>query len=120
VYRIAVPGPIAGGEIRMTTATFHWDYSRGAAAVDGSTDGTNWQVLDEIGPPAFGAATVGGLSGPLPELFVGADEIWLRVRLGAWGPQAADGAPWTNTSQHARWDSSTAADTFQLTVDLAP
>lgn len=120
MYRIPIPGVVAGGEIRLTTHTYHWDYSQGSAAVDGSTDGTTWQVLDEIGPPAFGEANQGGLEGPLPELFTGADEVWLRVRLTAWGSQAADGAPWTNTSQHGRADSGTTADTFRLRVDLAP
>ena len=120
VYHIPVPGPIVGGEIRMTIATFHWDYSRGSAAIDGSVDGANWHVLADIGPPAFGEANSGGLSGPLPDQFTGAGEIWLRVRLVAWGPQAADGAPWTNTSQHSRSDAGTTADTFRLRVDLAP
>jgi hypothetical protein len=120
VYRIPIPGTIAGGEVHLTLTTFHWDYSQGSAAVDGSTDGTTWQVLDEIGPPAFGEANSGGLSGPLPELFSGAGEVWLRVRLVAWGPQAAGGAPWTNTSQHGRADAGAAADTFRLRVDLAP
>lgn len=120
VYHIPIPGPIAGGELRMTIATFHWDYSMGSAAIDGSIDGANWQLLTEIGPPAFGDGTGGGLGGPIPALFVGSQDVWLRVRLVAWGPQAGDGAPWTNTAQHARWDTGTGSDTFQLRVDLTP
>lgn len=120
VYRIPIPGPIVGGELRMLIHTYHWDYSQGSAAIDGSLDGTTWEVLSSTGPPAFGEAASGSLDGPLPEMFLGTDEIWLRVRLTAWGPQAADGAPWTNTSQHGRSNAGADTGTFALTVQLAP
>lgn len=120
VYRIPLPGRIASGDLRMTIGTFHWDYSQGWAAIDGSTDGENWQTLAQLDPPPFSEGSGGGPNGQIPEMFLGATEVWLRVRLWAAGPSADEGGVWTNTAQHARYDRATGGETFRLEVVLDP
>jgi hypothetical protein len=110
--------PIAGGELLLTVATFHWAYSRGHAFIDGSTDGVNWQPLVEVEPPDFGQGRGGGLSGALPPMFVGARDIWLRVRLYSWGQDAHRGGIYCNTAQMFRYDPRQTTNTFELMVDL--
>jgi hypothetical protein len=110
--------PIASGELLLTVATFHWAYSRGHAFIDGSTDGVNWQPLVEVEPPDFGQGRGGGLSGSLPSMFVGATDIWLRVRLYSYGPDADRGGVYCNTAQMFRFDPRQTTNTFELKVDL--
>ena len=84
--------------------TFHWSYSEGHNFLFASTDGSNWQQLSEVLPPAFGAWTGGGWNGLLPDAVVGMNDIWLQARLYSYGPSAASGGVWTNTAQLSRYD----------------
>ncbi len=110
--------PIIGGRLMLQVATFHFTYSQGHAFIDGSTDGVNWQQLAELEPPASGLGHTGGLNGDLPAMFVGASDIWLRTRLFAYGPRAAEGGVWCNTAQMSRWEGTNPRTTFELEVEL--
>lgn len=110
--------PIVGGRLMLQVSTFHFSYSRGHAFIYGSTDGVNWQQLGELEPPASGMGHSGGLNGDLPAMFVGATDIWLRTRLFAYGPRAAEGGVWCNTAQMSRWDGNNPRNTFELEVEL--
>jgi hypothetical protein len=110
--------PIAQGELLLTLATFHFWYSQGHAFLDGSTDGSSWQQLVEVEPPAEGLGRGGGWSGPLPTMFIGATDIWLRVRLYSYGPEAPTGGVYCNTAQMFRYDPRQTSNTFELMVDL--
>ena len=110
--------PIIGGRLMLQVSTFHFTYSRGHAFIYGSTDGVNWQQLAELEPPASGSGHSGGLNGDLPAMFVGASDIWLRTRLYAYGPRAAEGGVWCNTAQMSRWEGLNPRNTFELEVEL--
>ncbi len=97
--------------------TFHWDYSQGHAYLYGSTDGVDWQLLSEVGPPAHGTYNSGGWSGDLPEIFIGAQDIWLEARLYAYGPSAYVGGVRCNTAQLTRWRVG-GGNSFTLEVEL--
>jgi len=109
---------IIGGRLMLQVSTFHFSYSRGHAYIYGSTDGENWQQLAELEPPAAGMGHTGGLNGDLPEMFIGATDIWLRTRLYAYGPRAAEGGVWCNTAQMSRWEGLNPRNTFELEVEL--
>lgn len=110
--------PIVGGRLFTTIASFHWSYSRGHTFLYGSTDGSTWQKLSEVPPPDLGTGKGGGWNGPLPELFIGATDIWLQARLYSYGPSAPSGGVYTNTAQMSRWDKRQLPGTFDLMVDL--
>ena len=110
--------PIAQGELLLTLATFHFWYSQGHAFLYGSTDGSSWQQLVEVEPPAEGLGRGGGWNGPLPTTFIGATDIWLQVRLYSWGPEAPRGGVYCNTAQMFRYDPRQTSNTFELMVDL--
>ena len=109
---------IAGGELLLSLATFHFSYSQGHAFLYGSTDGVAWQQLSELGPPPEGTGHGGGWNGPIPPLFIGATDIWLQVRLYSYGPQAFRGGIYCNTVQMFRFDPRHNRNTFELMVDL--
>lgn len=110
--------PIVGGRLLTTIASFHWSYSRGHTFLYGSTDGSTWQKLSEVPPPDFGTGKGGGWNGPLPELFIGAKDIWLQTRLYSYGSSAPFGGIGTNTAQAWRWDVRSTSNSFELAVDL--
>jgi hypothetical protein len=110
--------PVVSGRLLVRMTTFHWDYSQGHSYLYGSTDGDDWQLLSEVEPPAHGEYTIGGWSGDLPEMFIGESDIWLEVRLYAYGPTAYIGGVRCNTAQLSRWQEGQASNTFELEVEL--
>lgn len=119
IYHVPLAGPILGGRLRATLACFHWTYSQGSAVLYGSTDGVTWQVLDAVEtPPDVGEVTTGGWNGDLPDLFLGARDVWLRVELLSWGPNAPIGGIMVNTAQHSRWAEGGTNPVFELEVTL--
>jgi len=110
--------PIVGGRLLFRLAVWHFSYSRGHAFLYGSTDGHTWQMLDEVPPPDVNQAAGGGWSGPLPQMFIGATDIWLEARLYSYGPSAPRGGVYCNTAQFSRWDPAQTSNTFELEVDL--
>ena len=110
--------PIVGGRLQLRLAVWHFSYSQGRAFLFGSTNGTTWQQLSEVLPADSGQARSGGWNGPLPEMFIGASDIWLEARLYSYGPSAASGGVYCNTAQFSRWDARQTFNTFELEVDL--
>jgi hypothetical protein len=119
-YRFPFPRPASRAHLFTNLPAFHWSYSRGFNRLLGSTDGVNWQLLMEVQTPAFGAANGGFYNADLPASLMGTTEIWLRVELYSFGPNAAAGGVWTNTAQHARFDVNLRNTTFALDVDYEP
>jgi hypothetical protein len=117
-HHFAFDRPIAGGRLLYTLAVWHFSYSRGHAFLYGSTDGTSWQKLSELEPPDFGTGRGGGWNGALPEMFVGATDIWLQARLYSYGESAWRGGVYCNTAQMSRWDPRQTSNTFELEIDL--
>ena len=110
--------PVVGGRLRFRLAVWHFSYSQGRAFLFGSTNGTTWQQLSEVPPADSGQARGGGWDGPLPEMFLGATDIWLEARLYSYGPSAPHGGIYCNTAQFSRWDPRQNFNTFELEVDL--
>jgi hypothetical protein len=110
--------PVVGGRLRFRLAVWHFSYSQGRAFLFGSTNGTTWQQLSEVPPADSGQARGGGWDGPLPEMFLGATDIWLEARLYSYGPSASRGGIYCNTAQFSRWDPRQTFNTFELEVDL--
>lgn len=117
-FRFPFESRVLGGRLFLRMTTFHWDYSQGHAFLYGSTDGVDWQLLSELEPPAHGGWAGGGWSGDLPEMFIGATDIWLEVRLFAYGPTANAGGVRCNTAQFSRWNQGLGGNTFELEVEL--
>jgi hypothetical protein len=110
--------PIVGGRLSFRLAVWHFSYSQGHAFLYGSTDGHTWQQLSEVQQPAVGQAAGGGWNGDLPQMFIGATDIWLEARLYSYGPSAPSGGVYCNTAQFSRWDARQTFNTFELEVDL--
>lgn len=98
--------------------TFHWSYSRGHNRLFGSKDGTNWELLLDTPPPAFGSANGGTYNGALPATLLGGTELWVRVDLYSYGPSAPGGGVLTNTAQHSRYDVNSAPGTIRFSLDV--
>jgi hypothetical protein len=116
VYHFPLSKPITEATLAMTTAVFHWSYSQGHSLIYLSTDGVNWIKAVEATPPEHGKYKPGNISGPLPSVFTGKKDIYVKIELYSYGPRAADGYPWTNTAQHLRYSSSSDNVTLQLEV----
>jgi len=117
-YHFPFDSSIAGGRLRVILTNFHFTYSQGHSHLYGSTNGVDWQLLSEIEPPAQGGYNQGGWNGDLPNMFIGASDIWLEARMFSYGPRAEEGGVWCNTSQLCRWDPSQTSNTFELEVEL--
>lgn len=117
-FHFPFESPVVSGRLVARMTTFHWDYSQGHGYLYGSTDGAAWQLLAEVGPPAHGEYNIGGFSGDLPEMFIGASDIWLEARLYAYGPTAYVGGVRCNTAEFSRWQEGQTSNTFELEVEL--
>ncbi len=117
-FHFPFDSPVVNGRLVARMTTFHWDYSQGHGYLYGSTDGVDWQLLSEVGPPAHGEYSIGGWSGDLPEMFIGARNIWLEARLYAYGPTAYVGGVRCNTAEFSRWQEGQTSNTFELEVEL--
>jgi len=115
-YHFPFDSPVESGQLYVQIATFHFWYSRGHAFIYGSTDGTNWQSLAELPPPEENMGHGNVVQGDLPEMFIGATDIWFQIRLYCYGSSAPIGS--CNTAQHSRWDSNAGGDVFSLEVML--
>lgn len=118
IYHFPFEKKIADAQLYIRTSTFHWSYSQGHTYIDISTDGNQWSSLLEAEPPEFGSANTQSYNDLLPNSVVGANAIWIRVRLNAYGPSAASGGALTNTAQHSRYDSSANNLTLSLEVNF--
>jgi hypothetical protein len=85
VYRFPFPRPTRTARLVATAPC--WDFrnepggiGRGAAAIEVSADGLDWQTLrDGLDPPAWGTAW--NIDEQLPEAACGTTTIWVRVRM---------------------------------------
>ena len=85
VYRFRFPGRTA--RISLCAETGCWDFQkhhtgfgRGVSAVEASRDGVTWTTLqDDIRDRRWGVNCK--LAGDLPPGLLGAEELWLRIRL---------------------------------------
>ena len=100
-FRFPFDRSVASGRLLVKFTTFHWDYSRGLNYLY-SSNGINWTLLSEVGPPGHGKYNTGGWNGDLPAMFLGASDIWLEARLYAYGPTAYVGGSRCNTAQLSR------------------
>jgi hypothetical protein len=117
-FHFPFDGSIVGGRLLVVLTNFHFTYSQGHSYLYGSTNGVDWQLLSEIEPPAQGGYNQGGWNGDLPDMFIGASDIWLEARMFSYGPRAEEGGVWCNTAQLCRWDPSHTGNTFELEVEL--
>jgi hypothetical protein len=117
-YHFPFDRQIVGGSLMAHIAVWHFSYSRGHAFIYGSTDGVDWELLVEAAPPDFGHGRGASWNGDLPDLFIGATDIWLQGRLYSYGPSAAAGSIYCNTAQMSRWDANGPTTTFELEVEL--
>ncbi|MBW1719747.1 MAG: hypothetical protein JRJ43_09335 [Deltaproteobacteria bacterium] len=118
VYHFPFNYPIQKAELFISTWTYHWNYSQGRSLIFGSTDRNSWIKIAEADPPEFGQANSGSFQGSLPQSFIGAKDIWLKVELYSYGNSAASGGTSTNTAQHSRYDVNADNTTFRLEVDF--
>lgn len=117
-YRFSFQQAVAEAELLISTATFHWSYSKGNAYIYGSQDGTNWVQLSEGLSPDFGAGA-GQVVRTLPDTLLGGNSLWFKVELYSYGSGISGGGPWTNTAQHSRHDVNSDNTTFQLNVNFS-
>lgn len=117
-FHFPFSSPVVSGHLKAQIVTFHWSYSEGVAELYGSTDGATWQLLSHVDPPEYGTAASGGWNADLPDMFIGASDIWLRVKLVTYGPSAASGGINCNTAQFSRWDGANPTTTFELQAQL--
>ena len=116
IYHFPFTEPIAGGSLYLTTHAFHWNYSKGHTEVFLSTDGEKWEKMAEALPPEYGGVSYGHLSGDLPSMLIGAQDIYIKIKMYSYGSSASKGSVWTNTAQHLRYDTEKKSRAFQLEV----
>ena len=119
VYHFGFDRPSAAIDLWMNMPTFHWSYSRGHNRLFGSTDGSDWEMLADVPPPAFGQARDLGTV-DIPDSLLGANDLWLRVELYSYGSSAHRGDVFTNTSQLSRYDVNANNTSFRLNVTSVP
>lgn len=120
LYHFPFSAPAAEISLWMNMPTFYWSYSRGHNFLYGSTDGATWLPLAELPPPPFGAARDLGTV-TIPAELLGATDLWLKVLLYSYGPNAPSGGAMTNTAQLSRWaTSSPTSKAFRLSVTYVP
>jgi hypothetical protein len=119
VYRFKWEENTVGARLYLYMPTFHWSYSRGHNKLYGSKDGRTWMELMDVKPPEFGKASSGLYDKNLPDHLLGGKELWLKVELDSYGPQAKYGSAMTNTAQLCRYNIKTKNETFRLEVQLA-
>lgn len=118
-YHFPLAGPAVSGRLRAGLACWHHSFSQGHSFLYGSADGVSWHLMDEVSAPAeIGHANSGGWNGDLPGYLIGSTDIWLRVELNSFGPNASIGGIWVNTAQHSRWGEGSSGSTFDLEVTL--
>lgn len=110
------PGNVEIAYLSTRIDSFHWEYSRGHTYLHGSVNGTNWDLLDEAQPPAFGVWNGGGYNDFVPNSMIGGTDIWVRAELYSYGPSASSGSVWTNTAQFLRHNVANGNTTFKLNV----
>jgi hypothetical protein len=119
VYRFSWERPLADARLYIYLPTFHWAYSKGHNKLFGSRNGTDWIELLNVEPPKFGGVNNGIYDQHLPERLLGGKELWLKVQLDAYGPQAHQYPVAANTAQLNRYQKGSTADTFRLEVNFA-
>lgn len=118
-YHFAFDNPVVAGWLDTDTATFTFEWGRGHNYLLASSDGSSWEVVNEVTPPdnVGDPPRNGHYMGPLPANALGGTELWIRVELYAYGTYPPNGS--TLCSQHARFWESGARDTFILQVACA-
>jgi hypothetical protein len=117
-FRFKFERPVSAAHLDLAMPTFHWTYSRGHNFLYGSVDGTSWQMLMEVPPPAFGGTNGGRYRSYLPKRLTGAREIWLLAELYSYGTSAPLGGVYTNSAQLARHEETAGDNAFRLDVRL--
>lgn len=116
-YHFSFPEKIKSAELLARLYTFHWSYGEGYAFLYASNDGTNWETLTSVYPPAHGEYTGGGYNDSLPDSLNGTNDIWIKVVLYSLNDEGERVA--SNTSQFSRAYPSKYPDSkmFELNVD---
>jgi len=118
-YHFSFTDEISEAYLFLNMPTFNWSYSDGHNFLYASTDGTNWEELNEVTTPAYSGYNMGYYNQLLPDSVVGLNDIWLQARLYSFGSSAAQGGVYTNTAQLSRYTVGTESTTFSLGVDFA-
>jgi len=117
-YHFSFTDDISDAYLSLNMPTFNWTYSVGHNFLYASTDGTNWEELNEVETPAYGEYNMGYYNQLLPDSVVGLNDVWLQARLYSFGPSAAQGGVFTNTAQLSRYTNGSGGTTFSLGVDF--
>ena len=118
-FHFAFDRPVTGGSLLLPFVTERRSWGdTGHAFLYGSTDGSNWQLITDTTPAEGSTIQYGGWYWSLPELFIGATDVWLQARLYAYGPYVADGLPYTDVAAMCPYDARKGDNTFELVVDL--
>jgi hypothetical protein len=118
-YHFSFPAETSEVSLWMNMPVFNWSYSEGHNFLYGSTDGSNWTLLADLPPPAYGGARDLGTV-TIPGTLVGATDLWLRADLYSYGSEAPSGGVWTNTAQLSRYDVNSGGTAFSLNVNYVP
>ena len=117
-YHFNFTDEISDAYLFLNMPTFNWSYSVGHNFLYASTDGINWEELNEVTTPAYGKFNMGYYNQLLPDSVVGLNDIWLQARLYSFGSKAAQGGVYTNTAQLSRYTNGSGGTTFSLGVDF--
>lgn len=119
IYHFEFDGPSDEINLWMGMPVFHWSYSRGHNQLFGSTNGSDWELMADLTPPAFGSGKDLGTV-DVPDSLLGADELWLKVDMYSYGSSAPGGGFGTNTAQLSRYDVNLDNQSFSLSVSTVP
>jgi len=117
-YHFSFANDISEAYLFLNMPTFNWNYSDGHSFLYASTDGTNWEELNEVETPSYSGYNMGYYNQPLPDSVIGLNDIWLQARLYSFGSHAAQGGVYTNTAQLSRYTNGSGGTTFSLGVDF--
>ncbi|MEL7497871.1 MAG: PEP-CTERM sorting domain-containing protein [Planctomycetota bacterium] len=118
-YRFNMAEEISDISLWMNMPTFHWSYSRGHNFLYGSNDGTNWELMAELQPPAFGSARDLGTVN-VPQSLKQSTDFWIRADLYSYGSSAPNGGVFTNTAQLSRYDVNANNTSFSIEITTVP
>jgi len=101
----------------LFTGVYTFNYSpksQGHAFIKASNNNTNWELLAEGTPPAYGGYTYAGYNDFISNTLIGNTDLYIRAELYAYGSSAPSG--YTVTAQYLRHRISDNQTTFKLNV----
>ena len=119
-YHFHFQRKIFSGHLHYYASCYHWWYSQGEAYLFISSNGIDWTKLSEAVSPAYGGASYASFDDVIPDIFLGKNDIYLKVELYSYGEKASYGGAYTNTAQHSRYQSGSTTPTFELDIEFEP